>query len=95
MATLVLTRGGFEDVVRTLGRVPPQLWANDGVLSEQELADLRGAGHDVTKFTAHIDLASDSAIQEALGVVREHHPLQRVWVEYPPGRSQPVGQGSS
>jgi len=37
MATLVLTRSGFDDIVKTLGRVPPQLWVNSDVLTEEEL----------------------------------------------------------
>jgi len=40
MATLVLTRSGFDDIVKTLGRVPPQLWVNSDVLTEEELREL-------------------------------------------------------
>jgi hypothetical protein len=85
MATLVLTRAGFDDILQTLGRVPPQLWVNAGVLSELELANHRAAGYDITNFTAFVDLSSPSEVEHAIQVVREHHPLQRIWVEYPPG----------
>ena len=56
MATLVLTRSGFDDIDKTLGRVPPQLWVNSDVLTEEELRELRESGHDVTHFTRHIAL---------------------------------------
>ncbi len=84
MATLVLTRGGFDDLVKTLGHVPPQLWVNSDVLSEEELKDLRAAGHDVTNFTRHITPTDRVAVEDAISTVREHHPLQRLWVEYAP-----------
>jgi len=84
MATLVLTRGGYEDVVKALGRVPPQLWINVGVLSDVELGELRAAGHDVTNFTEQIPPANKAAMADAILTVQEHHPLQRLWVEYAP-----------
>ncbi|HTG16302.1 MAG TPA: hypothetical protein VK747_13715 [Blastocatellia bacterium] len=81
---LVLTRAGYDDLLKTLGRVPAQLWVNAGVLSESELLNLRGAGHDVTNFTNEIPAFDVSAIADAIHTVREHHPLQRLWVEYAP-----------
>ena len=80
MATLVLTRGGFNDLVKTLGRVPPQLWVNSDVLSETELRELRASGHDVTNFTRRIVPTDRAALETAIDTIREHHPLQRLWV---------------
>ena len=84
MATLILTRGGYDDLLKTLGRVPAQLWVNAGVLSEDELGELRTAGHDVTNFTHEISPSNPTEIADAIHTVREHHPLQRLWVEYAP-----------
>jgi hypothetical protein len=84
MTTLVLTRGGYDDIVNALGQVPPQLWVNADVLSENELSTLRAAGHDVTNFTKPIPLGDQVAISDAIQTIQGHHPLQRLWVEYPP-----------
>lgn len=84
MAVLVLTRAGYDDLIKALGRVPAHLWVNAGVLSEGELRELRDAGHDVTNFTEEIQATNASAVAEAVETVREHHPLQRLWAEYAP-----------
>ena len=84
MATLVLTRGGFDDLVKAMGHVPSQLWVNSGVLTDRELSELRAAGHDVTNFTRHIAPSDRVAVENAIDTVREHHPSQRLWVEYAP-----------
>ena len=34
MAVLVLTRAGYDDLIKALCRVSAQLWVNAGVLSE-------------------------------------------------------------
>jgi len=84
MAMLVPTRSGYDDLIRTLGRVPPQLWLNAGILSEEEIAALHAAGHDVTHFADEIPVTDVAAIERALHIVRQHHAVQRVWVEFPP-----------
>lgn len=84
MVTLVLTRDGYEHLVTALGQVPPQLWVNANVLSGEELHTLRAAGHDVTNFAKPIPLRDQAAIYDAIQTVQEHHPLQRLWVEFPP-----------
>ena len=57
------------------------LWVNSGVLSDEELGRLRAAGFAVTNFTRVIDPADDSAVNEALATIKEHHPSECIRVE--------------
>lgn len=82
MVYLILTRRGYEEVLRELQRVPSPVWVNQGVLSAEELASVRAAGTAITDFTRFITPSSASAIEEAAATVREHHPNECIWVEY-------------
>ncbi len=84
MAYLVLTRNGYEELVRQLRRVPSPLWVNKDVLSHAELSSLRSSGIEVTDFVHPIAPSDIQEVSEAAYTVKEHHPDQSVWVEYVP-----------
>ena len=78
---LALTRAGLDELRNQFGRLPSPLWVSDGVLSQAELGELRANGADVTNFSYSIGSGDTAAIEDALGVIAEHHPGQRIWVE--------------
>jgi hypothetical protein len=78
---LALTRAGLDELAEHFGRLPSPLWLNDGLLSAEELANLRSKGADVTTFSHRIAPGDSAAIEGALAVIAEHHIGQRVWVE--------------
>jgi len=82
MAFLVLTRNGFESLIATLGKVPPNLWVGQNVLSDQELARYRENGFDITNFTIDIPLGDRSAINIALDTIADHHPDEPVFAKW-------------
>ncbi len=82
MAFLVLTRAGLDSLVEQYGGLPANLWVNEGVLSEQELADIRADGGWVTNFTLSISSTDRSAINTALDTIADHHPGEAVFAEW-------------
>jgi hypothetical protein len=82
MVFLVLTRAGFDEITSCTGGVPSPLWVNKGVLSPDELADLRAKGSDISSFSNHIAPTDTNGIVGVLGIIAEHHPGQRIWVEH-------------
>ena len=82
MAHLVFSKKGYDALVAELGRVPPTLWLNPGVLSETELAALHGEGVDVSWFSEPVDPDDPETVGEAVATICEHHPGQAVWVEH-------------
>lgn len=87
MVYFVLTRSGFDELSTKQNKLPSPLWVNDGVLSPTEISDLRNAGVDVTNFVRKIDPQDVPAINEAIYIVREHHPGETIWIEYAAERS--------
>jgi len=84
MTYLVLTRSGYEELVRKLQRVPSPLWVNKGVLSQDELAAIRTSEVALTDFNRHIEPSNGQEVEDAAYTVKEHHPNETLWVEYVP-----------
>lgn len=84
MVYLVLTRKGYEELVREFQCVPSPLWVNKGVLSDTELGSLRSSGSAITDFIFPITPSDAQEVSEAAYTVKEHHPNESVWVEYVP-----------
>ncbi len=82
MVFFVLTRPGYKELLRQLGKPPSPLWVNEGVLSAAELAQLRREGTDVTNFTYVIDTKDPVGLSNAVQTIQEHHEGHSVWVEY-------------
>lgn len=82
MVFLALTRAGYEEIASLLDiGANVALWVSKNVLRDNELATLRATGASVTNFTREIDVADGAAVDEAIEIVQEHHPHERVWVE--------------
>ena len=60
------------------------MWVGGGVLSDIEISTVREKGVDLTTFSYLINLTDDKAIKEVLEIIAEHHPDERVWLEYQP-----------
>ena len=87
MVFFALTRSGFEQLVSVIGRTPSPLWVNAGVLTAEELKELRDTGIDLTNFTSRIGPEDRSAIAGAVDTIALHHPLESIWVQYAPSES--------
>lgn len=83
MVYLVLTRDGYEELVRQLQRIPSPLWVNKDVLSQTELEAARSEV-ELTDFTYRVAPSDIKEVEEAAYTVKEHHPNETVWVEYVP-----------
>lgn len=81
MVFLVLTRPALDELASHFGRLPSPLWVNKGLLSKQELADLRAKGIDVSDFTNNVPPNDLKAIDGVLAVIAEHHYGHAIWVE--------------
>ncbi|MDE1466046.1 hypothetical protein [Spartinivicinus poritis] len=78
----MLTREGFEEVkpIILTGKYP--VWINGGILTESELNIIRKQDINLSNFIEFISLEDNAAIDEALDTISEHHPGERVWLEY-------------
>lgn len=82
MPHFVLTRQGYDQLIKVCGGSPPSpLWVNVGVLSSSELAGLRTQGVDVTDFARTIPLHGQG-LADAIGTIEEHHSGSSIWVEH-------------
>jgi hypothetical protein len=82
MVIFILTKDGFNDVGRFVEENKHPIWVSHGVLSTAEIEDLRTTGVNLTEFTYRISLNDQKAINEAINTISEHHPGERIWVEY-------------
>ena len=86
MPYLALTRTGVASVIQSGGTASP-LWIGSDVLSEPEIAYLRGTGVDLSVFIHPVRTSAE--IEDAVPTLREHHPDQAVWVEAIPSSYNP------
>lgn len=82
MAFLILTRAGLDALTEQFGQFPPNLWINQGVLTEAELQTYRGKGINITHFTYDILLTDRTVINEAIETISEHHPDEVIYAEW-------------
>jgi hypothetical protein len=76
MVFMILTRAAFDELFPWLLKGRDAVWVNAGVLSEPEVAELRGAGWNLTEWSNYLtDLTTE------IGTVQLHHPDQVVWAE--------------
>ena len=81
MVVVIFTRAGYEDMRQLVSSARPPVWMTGAVISELEIAELRGIGVDLTTFSLAIDPADPDGIEAALSIVAMHHPNGRLWVE--------------
>lgn len=82
MTHFVLTRKGYDQLNADFDPFPFTIWVNDGVLSDDELAELRAKGVSVTNFTRAIDPSDPLDVAGAIDTIQQHHPNQSIWVEH-------------
>ena len=80
MIAFVLTRKGYAELVEFAGRLPDGSWVNAGVLSVEEIAEIR-KNSQLTTFTRYVDVESADEVSAALATIREHYPGESIWVE--------------
>lgn len=81
MVIFAITREGFLQLEPLVKSGTYILWIGDGVLSQEEIQDLRDRGIEVTNFSYPISPESREEIDDALQTISEHHPNTRVWME--------------
>ena len=82
MPHFVLTRQGYDQLVKVCGGSPPSpLWVNANVLASSELTRLRAHGLEVTEFTRAVPLHGQG-LADAIGTIEAHHPASSIWVEH-------------
>ena len=84
MLTFVLSKEGFKELESIIytGKYP--VWVGGGVFTDIEISTVREKGVDLTTFSYLINPSDDEAIEEALVIIAEHHPGERVWLECRP-----------
>jgi phosphatidate phosphatase APP1 len=94
MLFLILSRRGYEDL-KAAGHSAAALWLNPGVLSDQEIAQLRSVGIRLEVLPERIDPHSAAQRDALLRIAQaEGAPL---WVEYAPsaGAAAPEAAGQA
>lgn len=81
MVFLILTRAGFDEIKSEFGRVPSILWVNQGVLSDEDIAELRSAGVEVTGLGRLVNPDEISEVDAAVDMVQRRYAGSRIWVE--------------
>lgn len=81
MVFLVLSRQGYDDLIRQLSHAPSPIWVNTDILSDAEMVSIRDTGVNLTNFLFRIDPSSLDEIADAVDTVRQHHPDDTIWVE--------------
>jgi hypothetical protein len=79
MVFFAITRRGYESH-RALGAVGV-LWLCDGVISDEELVELRGSGVNVSVFDYRIEPHETDILFDAVETIKEHHPGEQLWIE--------------
>jgi len=92
MPFLILSRRGYEDL-KAAGPVSGMLWLNPGVLSDQEIVQLRGMGARLEVLPQWIDPRSPPEREAALQRLAQAGGAP-LWVEYAPaGIDEPRAAG--
>jgi hypothetical protein len=83
MIFFVLTRSGYDELVKLFGKTPSPLWVNAGVLSQVEIKLLYEEDVEISAFTHPINSDDINKVTEAIDTIKQHHPNHRIWVENP------------
>ncbi len=78
MIYFVRSRQSYDQLAASCAWPPEELWVAPGILDATELETLRAAGVSITNFVEPYD---HSDLLGALETIREHHPVQAVWVD--------------
>ena len=81
MIFFILTKAAFKEIETMLHSTKSPVWVSGGVLTEEELLNLRSNGMEITSFSYKIDPFDREKVFDAVFVIEEHHPGERIWVE--------------
>lgn len=81
MVIFVATKDGYKELESIILTGKHAVWVGAGVLSENELKEIREGGVHLTNFLYPIDLGNSEVVEEALESISLHHPGERVWLE--------------
>lgn len=82
MLFFALSKGGVAEFLNLRQENQDhQLWVSGGVLSHQEIDELRASGISVSVFAHEVHTEDSVAMGHAFDVIREHHPIVVIWSE--------------
>ena len=84
MVYLILTKKGFQEHRKKMCETPSPAWLNAGLFPEDEIAEMRKQGAEITVFSHKLSSGELAPLEDELATIAEHHPGHRVWVEYVP-----------
>ena len=84
MVILIATRSGYEELKPVIFSGLYPVWLGAEVLSLEEMDSIRSLGIDLTDFNYTINIENFREVEGAVETIREHHPNQKVWIEWAP-----------
>ena len=82
MIYLIFTQEGFEEAKSIVLEDKATLWVNDGILTNEYLAELTTAGITIHTLTDKIDPSDEKSVLAALKHVEQNSPKTEIFVEY-------------
>jgi len=82
---LATTHEGLLEAVTLAGPTHSPVWCGAGLADATDVDAMRRHGRALTVFAYALDSAD--AIEDALATIAEHHPGERVWIEWLPEHS--------
>jgi hypothetical protein len=83
MVLLILTGSGMDDALEAALVAKAPVWLNAGLLGSAEVTQLRARGLDLTTMAFRTDPLDREEVEDVVNTVREHHPGQMLFVEWP------------
>lgn len=80
MVFLILTRAGFDEL-KTHGAGASSAWFNPGLLSQEEILQMQGAGMHLTALDDEVDPSDPIEVAHAVSAVRQRAADPVIWVE--------------
>jgi len=79
MVYLILETQALDEVIKLPGVA---IWAGSNVLTELNHQDLVAKGFNITRFDHSISGVNKNELEDALQTIKEHHPIENIWVQY-------------
>ncbi|GAB1265681.1 hypothetical protein [Aurantivibrio infirmus] len=82
MIIFVVTSEGFKEMEPLIKTGSYSVWLGGGVISREKIEKLRKSKLDISVFSQEIDPANKEQKEESIHTIMEHHPGERIWLEY-------------
>lgn len=79
MVYLIFEARALDEVIKLPGVA---IWAGSNVLTQSSHKELVAKGFNVTRFDHPINGENRSELEDALEIIKEHHPTESIWVHY-------------